>query len=558
MSSFLKLLRLRLWILRNVLLRYKGSWFKVLVIFFFSLSFLLGMFFLFREGFQFLKTIPLISELVINRLFYFLFLFTFFLMLFSAILTSYSTFFSRGETDLLISLPLSFRVIFVYKFIEITFYTSWSFIFLGIPFFSAYAVINHLPASFYAVMAVLVIPFVLLSSGLGALFTLLLSRMMALRGWRIYIAGIFIASIPIFYFLYKIFSLPPLPSDLFSVVKQVFSHFQLSQHAYLPSYWVAKGLFLFLKGEIGKMNRYILLLYSSSFLLFGLLLLLSGFLYFPAFSNVRGSLREKRISGNFSPLSLLISLFSFLPRKYRALVQKDIKNFFRDPRQWSQFLIFFGILGVYIINLRSYRYFTVTPSFKMMISLVNIAAMGFILSTLTTRFMFPQMSLEGKRIWIIKLSSLTLREVLWEKFYITFSFCFFVVALLSNLTNILLQVSPLLYLVGNIMVLCMSLSLTSLSVGLGAVFPDFSSDNPAKIVSGFGGTVNFILGIIYVLLVVSLISIPFSLRYILIKINDRVFIVLVRLALIWISGITFLSVFFPLRYACKKLERLEI
>ena len=558
MSSFLKLLRLRLRILRNLLLRYKGSWFKVLVIFFFSLSFLLGMFFLFREGFQFIKTIPLISDLVINRLFYFLFLFTFFLMLFSSVLTSYSTFFSQGETDLLVSLPISFRVIFIHKFLEIAFYTSWSFIFLGIPFFSAYAVINHLPASFYVVMVILVIPFVLLTSELGALFTLLLSRVMALKGWRIYIAGLLVASIPIFYFLYKIFSLPPIPSDLFTMVRKVFSHFQLSQHTYLPSYWVAKGLFLFLQGETGKMNKYILLLYSFSFLLSGLLLLLSEFLYFPAFSNVRGSLREKRISRKFSPLNLLTSFFSFLPGKYRALVQKDIKNFFRDPRQWSQFLIFFGILAVYIINLRSYRYFAVTPSFKMMISLVNIAAMGFILSTLTTRFMFPQMSLEGKRIWIIKLSSLTLREVLWEKFYLTFTFCFLVVALLSNLTNVLLQVSPLLYLVGNILVLCMSLSLTSLSVGLGAVFPDFSSDNPARIVSGFGGTVNFILGIIYVLLVVSLISIPFSLRYILMKINDRVFIVLVKIAITWISGITFFSVFFPLRYACRKLEKLEI
>ena len=239
-------------------------------------------------------------------------------------------------------------------------------------------------------------------------------------------------------------------------------------------------------------------------------------------------------------------------------MSKDIKNFFRDPRQWSQFLIFFGILAIYILNLRSYRYFKVAQNFKMMVSLVNISAMGFILSTLTTRFMFPQMSLEGRRIWIIRLSSLTLKEVLWEKFYLTFTFCFIIVSILTNLTNVFLRVPSILYLVGNILVLCMSLSLTSLSVGLGAVFPDFSSDNPARIVSGFGGTLNFMLGMIYVLFVVSLVAIPFSLKFILMKISDRIFIVFLRIALAWILGITLFSVFFPLRYACKKLENLEI
>ena len=544
--------------MKNALLNYRGSWFKVLVIFFFSLSFLVGMFFLFKEGFQFLKTIPLISDLVINRLFYFLFLFTFFLMLFSAILTSYSTLFSKGETDLLMSFPLSFCVIFTHKFLETSFYTSWSFIFLGIPFFSAYGAVNHLPPSFYGLMAILVIPFILLSSELGALFTLLLSRVMALKGWRIYVIGISVLSIPLLYFIYKLFSLPPITPDLFSLVKQVFSHFRLSQHTYLPSYWIANGLFLFLKGKSGEMSKYILLLYLSSFFLFLTLLSLSSRLYFPAFSNVRGSIREKRIVRRFSPLTFLLHFFDFLPRRYRALVSKDIKNFFRDPRQWSQFLIFFGILAIYILNLRSYRYFKVAQNFKMMVSLVNISAMGFILSTLTTRFMFPQMSLEGRRIWMIKLSSLTLKEVLWEKFYLTFTFCFIIVSILTNLTNVFLRVPSILYLVGNILVLCMSLSLTSLSVGLGAVFPDFSSDNPARIVSGFGGTLNFMLGMIYVLFVVSLVAIPFSLKFILMRISDRIFIAFLRIALAWILGITLFSVFFPLRYACKKLEKLEI
>lgn len=32
---------------------------------------------------------------------------------------------------------------------------------------------------------------------------------------------------------------------------------------------------------------------------------------------------------------------------------KDIKLFWRDPTQWSQFVIFFGIMAIYIANIRN-------------------------------------------------------------------------------------------------------------------------------------------------------------------------------------------------------------
>ena len=45
----------------------------------------------------------------------------------------------------------------------------------------------------------------------------------------------------------------------------------------------------------------------------------------------------------------------------------------------------------------------------------------------------------------------------------------------------------------------MTLTLTGLAVGLGALFPNFKEDNPSKIVSGFGGTFCLVLSFIYIL-----------------------------------------------------------
>jgi len=44
----------------------------------------------------------------------------------------------------------------------------------------------------------------------------------------------------------------------------------------------------------------------------------------------------------------------------------------------------------------------------------------------------------------------------------------------------------------------MAFTLNALSVGLGAVYPNFREDNPSKIVSGFGGTLCLVLSFLYI------------------------------------------------------------
>jgi ABC-2 type transport system permease protein len=45
-----------------------------------------------------------------------------------------------------------------------------------------------------------------------------------------------------------------------------------------------------------------------------------------------------------------------------------------------------------------------------------------------------------------------------------------------------------------------TLALSGLAVGLGSLYPNFQEDNPARIVSGLGGTLNFLLSVLYILL----------------------------------------------------------
>ena len=90
-----------------------------------------------------------------------------------------------------------------------------------------------------------------------------------------------------------------------------------------------------------------------------------------------------------------------LTPQMRLLIVKDLRLFRRDPVQWSQFMIFFGLLALYFANIRRFSYDVNYTAWVNMISFLNLAVVGLILSTFTTRFIFPMISLEGRRFWIL-------------------------------------------------------------------------------------------------------------------------------------------------------------
>jgi ABC-2 type transport system permease protein len=82
--------------------------------------------------------------------------------------------------------------------------------------------------------------------------------------------------------------------------------------------------------------------------------------------------------------------------------------FWRDTAQWAQSLMLFGLLAVYIFNLRHFSQQLSDPFWTQLVSFLNLGACSLNLATLTTRFVYPQFSLEGKRLWIVGMAPLGL------------------------------------------------------------------------------------------------------------------------------------------------------
>jgi ABC-2 type transport system permease protein len=213
--------------------------------------------------------------------------------------------------------------------------------------------------------------------------------------------------------------------------------------------------------------------------------------------------RRQRPIGWFD--QALVNAGSAAGRPLRLLLVKDLRLFRRDISQWSQFLIFFGLLGLYFLNLRSFVYNNVYAS---MIGFLNLAVVGLILSTFTTRFVYPMISLEGRRFWILGLLPVHRDQIVWSKFLFSFVGGVIPCSALVLLSDWMLGLRTPLLLVHEFCCVILCLGLSGIAVGLGARMPELRESSPAKISSGFGGTLCLVISSLFIMLVVIIAALP--------------------------------------------------
>src|SRR5581483_9116343 len=200
-------------------------------------------------------------------------------------------------------------------------------------------------------------------------------------------------------------------------------------------------------------------------------------------------------------------LLAWVQPDTRALLVKDARMFWRDTTQWGQSVLLFGLLAVYVINLRHFTSQISNSFWLQLVSYLNLGACSLNLATLTTRFVYPQFSLEGRRLWIIGMAPLGLRRVVKAKYWMASLASLAVTLTLITLSCHLLKMSLDQIAFFGAIVSVMTFSLTGLAIGLGVLYPNMKEANPTKIVSGFGGTLCLVLSFLYILGSVLLLAI---------------------------------------------------
>jgi len=477
---------------------------------------------LFYRGLKFIGTFPGIGELLIERLLFLLFAFLFVLLLFSNLVIGYSNFFRNRETAALLTLPLPAQTVFRWKFIESAVLASWAFLFLIAPLLGAYGMWRNVPWHFYGLTVVLVGLFIVLPAVFGAWAAVNLARFLDRRAFQITAVVVAVG----LFFAIRVYLRPEavneesLETRVLAVLDRLLAKTRFAQFPFLPSYWLSASVQQWAEGARASAGFFVLVL-SSYVLFFGTLTFTRmGGLFYEATSVVhsRASVfgqwewfrhwqdRRRRFHYRAGPLELFFRLFTWLSGDVRALMVKDVRMFWRDTTQWGQSLVLFGLLGVYIMNLRHFTSQIGSPFWLHLVSYLNLAACSLNLSTLTTRFVFPQFSLEGKRLWIVGRAPLGLPRVVLAKFALTAGASLLVTLGMIVFSCHMLQMPAerTAYFAGAITV--MTLTLNALALGIGVLYPNLREDNPSKIVSGFGGTFALVMSFLYIVASVLLLA----------------------------------------------------
>lgn len=563
MKGMWLLLWVRLCSLKNDLVRLNRE--RLFRISFFGVAgilFLVFDYYFFFRIFQRLQApeldIYLVESILLSQLIGMITLALFSVLIFSNIVASLSTLYLSRDLNLLLSSPLSHTRVFIGKYVQTAVNSSYMVLIFGLPIFYALGRVYSLGAAYYLTITGLMIPFLIIPAGLGILITMLLMRFFpAQRTHQVFtFLGMIFAGVLIFFFRY----LKPetLYTDITDLEQPEFiatlNSLAVPDNPFLPSTWMTHVVNGFLGMEEHVISMNVGLLAAGAVLMFFLVVLFARHIYFSGFSqafesSTRGGART------VIRLSMLDESFASLHHTQRAIMIKDIKTFFRDPTQWSQMFLLVSLIVIYLFSIRS---LPIQDSFtENLTSFLNLGLAGFVISALAVRFVFPMTSLEGYSTWIIFSSPLSMRRFLWSKFFISVLPLVCMGELLIVSSNLMLRVDTFFMLLSSLTILVMSVSLTALGVGMGALFPRFHYENAAEIAGGIGGIFYMVVSLGYIGLTIAIQAWPVSnyFRDLLYPgtFDPRILFLSIFLLLV-LNGVTFIL---PMRLGYRHLERLE-
>lgn len=483
----------------------------------FVAGYLILSFWVFYHALRFVARFPGLGAVLTERLMYILFAFLFALLLLSNLVISYTNLFRNRETAFLLTLPVPEQTIFRWKFVESTLLASWAFLFLIAPLLVAFGLVREAPWHFYAMTLVLIALFIVLPGLTGAWLAILIGRFLDRRSFQIAIVGTAVILLTLAVFWWKA---QPATSSLLSertltALDQLLAKTRFTMFPFLPSYWLSSAVLQWAEGILRGAAFFALVLLSNTLFFSSLALTRLGRAFYDTASAVqsrassgsrRAWFRVRRGENSTGLLEGLFKAFFWISREGRALAVKDIRTFWRDTTQWGQSMMLFGLLGVYVINLRNFTHQLSNEFWINLISFLNLGVCALNLASVTTRFVFPQFSLEGRRLWIVGMAPMGLDRVVKAKFWLASATSFIVTSGLIMLSCYLLKMSWDRVVFFGAVITVMTFALNGLAVGLGVLYPNLKEANPNKIVSGFGGTLCFVLSSVYILASVLLLG----------------------------------------------------
>lgn len=432
------------------------------------------------------------------------------MLLISTGIILYASLFTSAEARFLLSTPAAASRIFASKFQSAAAFSSFGFIVLGFPILVAYGLVARVSPWYLFLLPVFLVGFSLLPAALSSIACLVLMRLP--RGRRtttlVVLGSALMIVVGIWLHRVGTSTRQALATAHPDAVHAVIGHFSLASHPLQPGRWLTAGLLAAARGEIGPSLRLLALLWGAGLATYGLTVFLSAHTYRAAYNEAAGGGRHRSRFGGYGLDRIMELLVGYLDRPTRLLVVKDFRGFRRDPSQWVLLVVFALMLALGAGNFRSFTTRAPDGLDLSLIGLAQLAGTAVLLCAGLSRFIFPLVSLEGRRFWILGLMPIGRRQILTGKFAFA--------ATCSALAGLVIVVGSELLLglpgptvfVHAITIASVAIGLSGLNVGLGACLANFRETDASRIVVGPNGTINMVIGLLFLTITTAVMAGP--------------------------------------------------
>ena len=436
---------------------------------------------------RYFRGIPEIGPLIAGKLLGMIFLSFFGLLVLSNLIAGLSTFFLARDLDMVNSAPVDWLDVYIARLAETMISSSWMVVLMAAPIFTAYEVVFHGGLVFPLLAILAFIPFLLIPAALGSMITMILVNVFPARRTKEILALVTVIAAAGLALLFRLLRPEQLakPEGFHSLVEFI-TLLRAPSSPWLPSEWLQMGVMGWLREEPEALPFYLLWSTAAAVLTIGAAM--HSRFYAQGFSRAQESFGGTKSNRG---KTLFATIFSPLGILRRELILKEIRLFFRDTTQWSQLILLAVLVVVYVFNVRYLPLGKGGLSFFLtnVIPFLNIAIAGFVLASIAARFIFPSVSLEGRTLWLLRSSPISMRDVLWSKYWVGTAPLLTLAVIIVFVTNALLDVSGFMMGISLFTIVFLTCAIASLALALGTFFPQFEAENAAQIPTSFGGLI---------------------------------------------------------------------
>jgi ABC-2 type transport system permease protein len=432
---------------------------------------------------------------------------------FMSLILSFGTLYTAREVEFLQALPIASSTLFILRTGENVFASTGVLLLIGTAGVLGYGAVFQLAWYQYLMMMFLVmVPLVVIAGILGVLLLMVVILLAAKTGVRWMLATAIPIYAAVLFLSYRI-------ADPVSIIREAVASAHggspvVAEISRLSAVWFPHGM------AASALRGIVVGDHAGAFFsiagLLGMLLVLAVIVvytgsrfYYTTWLLVR-ELRGLHETVHRVRTAGLVDLRRRWTRRpnAEAVLKRDILQFLRDPVQRIHALMM-AMLVVITVVCGGISVLPPMQTLPRALAIVTILLFdGFLVASITLRFVFPAVSQEGNAFWCVRTAPISLSRLYWMKFLLWVPIVLVPAEVLVWSTLPMARAPEPVMLASAGTMAFTVIGLVSINLGAGAYFATQREENPVKVAASQGASVTFLVSLLYLMVAATLLVLP--------------------------------------------------